>query len=216
MITRYEDLSINQYEAISQLCKDESLTTHELNLGILSVLTGIDEDTLLDKPITEFNELMKSAGFITQPMPNIHNKRVANAYHLGEFVLRPMLDVTKWTASQYIDFQEFSKREDVVGMLTCILVPKQRIYGKDYEITQVKEVIGEELSIIDAQVVNAFFLRKCRGLIKGILTYSGWMTWRIKDKTQRKVMRSQIKEAKRMMASLIDGAGYTTSTKWQR
>lgn len=209
MITNYETLPINKYNEILAICEKEQ-TIHERNLSLLSVLSDMDEDSLLDLPIADFNDLMKQAGFLAEPIPPMKAKRVASSYQVGEFILCPMLDVTKWKAGQYIDFQTFSKSENIVGMLSTILVPKGKTYNNDYDVAEVVKAIGDDLAITDAHVLSAFFLRRCTTLIKGMLIYSGWMTRTIKNRQERKVMKARIKEAKKMVDSLQSGVGYGT------
>lgn len=209
MITTYQQLSINKYTEVITICEREQ-TIHERNLALLSVLSDMDEDSLLNLPITTFNEMMKQGAFLAEPIPPMKARRVASSYQVGDFTLCPMLDVTKWKAGQYIDFQTFSKSENLVGMLSTILVPKGKTYNNDYDIVEVVDAIGNDLSIIDAQVVSAFFLRRCETLTRGMLIYSGWVARTIKNRKERKRMREQIQEAKRMMASLQNGGGYTT------
>lgn len=209
MIQSYQELSINKYTEILAIC-DREQSNHERNLALLSVLSDIDEDSLLNLSITTFNEMMKQGGFLAKPIPPMKARRVAASYQVGDFILCPMLDVTKWKAGQYIDFQTFSKSENLVGMLSTILIPKGKTYNNDYDIVEVVDAIGNELSIIDAQVISAFFLRRCETLTRGMLIYSGWVARTIKNRKERKRMREQIQEAKRMMASLQNGGGYTT------
>lgn len=215
MIKNYTQLPINKYNKIVAISETEQ-SIHERNLALLSVLSDTDEDTLLELPITEFNDMMKQAAFLLEPIPPMKARRVASSYQVGDFTLCPMLDVTRWKAGQYIDFQTFNKGENIVGMLSTILIPKGKTYNKDYDIAEVIRAIGDELSIVDAQVVSAFFLRKCESLIKGMLIYSGWMCRSIKNRQQRKQMRQKIQQAKKMVASLQSGGGYITATRSPR
>ena len=64
IIQSYRELPIGDYQDILALCKDESLEELDRQVKILSILTKMDEDTLLNLPIQEFKVLTSMMGFV--------------------------------------------------------------------------------------------------------------------------------------------------------
>ena len=64
MIDNYKSLTLGKYLEICQVCKDTSLEELDRQVKILSILTKMDEDTLLNLPIQEFKVLTSRMGFL--------------------------------------------------------------------------------------------------------------------------------------------------------
>lgn len=202
MITNYNDLPLGAYLDIVAISDDDTREANDKNLAILSILTGQSEDDLLDLLIGEFSLLMQKAAFLSEPLPR--KGKPAKSYHLGPFTLDVMADVAKMTAGQYIDFQTFAaSNNDIAGMLSTILVPHGHTYGDGYDPGRVRAVILEQLPIVEAIALSAFFLKRCELLIKGLQIFSAWQ--------QRKATR-RMKKTKTTTpppASAENGDGFT-------
>lgn len=180
MITNFNDLPLGAYLDIVAINDDDTREANDKNLAILSILTGQSEDDLLNLLIGEFSLLMQKAAFLSEPLPR--KDKPEKSYHLGTFTLDVMADVAKMTAGQYIDFQTFAaSNNDIAGMLSTILVPHGHTYGDGYDPGRVRSVILEQLPIVEASALSAFFLKRCELLIKGLQIFSAWQ--------QRKAMR---------------------------
>ena len=69
MIDNYKSLPLGDYQDILALCKDESLEELDRQVKILSILTKMDEDTLLNLPIQDFKVLTSRMGFLEKDLP---------------------------------------------------------------------------------------------------------------------------------------------------
>lgn len=196
IIQSYRELPIGDYQDILALCKDESLEELDRQVKILSILTKMDEDTLLNLPIQEFKVLTSRMGFLEKDLPS-KVTRLEKSYKIGKFELVPVTDMRKVITAQYIDFQSFHQagfENHFVEILSCLLVPKGKKYNQDYDIIEVQDAIRRNLNVHDAASLYAFFIFSCRESIKDMLTFSLQETQKIKDKEKREKIQGQIKD----------------------
>lgn len=203
IIQSYRDLPLGDYQDILALCKDESLEEIDRQVKILSILTRVDEDTLLNLPIQEFKQLTSKMGFLEKDLPR-NVTSLSKSYFVGGFELVPVTDMRKVITAQYIDFQSFHQAgfdEHFVEILSCLLIPKGKKYNQDYDIIEVQDAIRKDLSVHDAASLYAFFIFSCRESIKDMLTFSLQETQKIKDKEKRERIQGQIKDQIRLLVT---------------
>lgn len=196
IIDNYRELPIGDYQDILALCKDESLEELDRQVKILSILTKVKEDTLLNLPIQDFKVLTSRMGFLEKDLPT-KVTRLEKSYKIGKFELVPVTDMRKVITAQYIDFQSFHQagfEDHFVEILSCLLVPKGKKYNQDYDIIEVQDAIRKDLNVHDAASLYAFFIFSCRESIKDMLTFSLQETQKIKDKEKREKIQGQIKD----------------------
>lgn len=207
IIDNYRELPIGDYQDILALCKDKSLEELDRQVKILSILTKVDEDTLLNLPIQEFKVLTSRMGFLEKDLPT-KVSRLADSYRIGKFELIPVTDMRKVITAQYIDFQSFHQagfEDHFVEILSCLLIPKGKKYNQDYDIIEVQDAIRKDLNVHDAASLYAFFIFSCRESIKDMLTFSLQETQKIKDKEQRERTISQIQEQMTLLNKIGGG-----------
>mgnify|MGYP006055780065 FL=1 len=207
IIDNYRELPIGDYQDILALCKDESLEELDRQVKILSILTKVDEGTLLNLPIQDFKCLTNRMGFLEKELPT-KVSRLADSYRIGKFELIPVTDMRKVITAQYIDFQSFHQagfEDHFVEILSCLLVPKGKKYNQDYDIIEVQDAIRRNLNVHDAASLYAFFIFSCRESIKDMLTFSLQEAKKIKDKEKRTKMEKQIMQQMMILQSNGDG-----------
>ena len=208
MIDSYKSLPIGDYQKILALCKDDGLEELDRQVKILSILTGIGEDEILDLPIQEFKVMTSRMGFLERDLPT-EVTRLEESYRIGRFDLVPVIDMRKISTAQYIDFQSFHQagfEEHFVEILSCILIPKGRKYNQDYDIIEVQDAIRRDLNVHDGASIYAFFMFSCRESIKDILTFSLPETKKIKDKAKKEKIQEQIRRQMRRLVTSGDGS----------
>ena len=208
MIDSYKSLPIGDYQKILALCKDDGLEELDRQVKILSILTGIGEDEILDLPIQEFKVMTSRMGFLERDLPT-EVTRLEESYRIGRFDLVPVIDMRKISTAQYIDFQSFHQagcKEHFVEILSCILIPKGRKYNQDYDIIEVQDAIRRDLNVHDGASIYAFFMFSCRESIKDILTFSLQETKKIKDKAKKEKIQEQIRRQMRRLVTSGDGS----------
>lgn len=161
MIDTYDKLTIGKYLDIQVVLeKDGEETTLDIDkeVQILSILSDIEEDKILEMPITEFNKMVSKTSFLMEEPPK---KIVATKYKLGGMELETFLNVKNMIMSQFIDYQTFLKdKKYLVELLSVFLIPKGCKYNDGYDIVEVQRVIRDNLSIVDAMSLSAFFLHQ--------------------------------------------------------
>lgn len=196
IIDNYRRLPIGKYLEIVELCETE-MDELDRRVKIVSVLSGLTEDEVLNLPLPEFTDLSAKAKFLDTLCPENLIPAVAKSYPVGEFVLVPVTDMRKITTAQYIDFQTFSKDKDknLVEMLSCFLVPKGCDYNDGYDILDVHRAIREEMSVAEVIALLAFFFKSWVLSIRDTLSSSIKEAMRVKtDKETKTKMRKKILE----------------------
>ena len=200
MITNYAALTMGQYQEIDRITRaggDEL----EVQVAILSILTGKTEAELLRLPLPEYTDLAGKSTFLRSPIAEV--PKVRKEYALEEWRLRPCQDYRKLTAGQYIDFQAFTKDTlDFCGLLSVLMVPQGRTYAEGDDPLEV--TIADYLPMPDGMALIAFFLRQYAGLIRASLTYSENALRRVKDKGIKAKIQARIDRA-RILLNLAGG-----------
>lgn len=205
MITNYNSLTVGKYEALLRARADHEGDTNELNLHVLSILSDMTVDHLLDLKVPEFRAMMDRAGFLcTAPRPS----EVARQYRFGDLTLIPVTDVRKMTAAQYIDFQNFSNAGEgrQAELLSCFLVPKGMKYNDGYDILEVQQAIRDFMPVTAALGLLAFFLRRLHRSTINTLRSS------VKRMPKNPQTEETIKATNRLIRSLQSGGGSPMST----
>ena len=190
MINNYNELTVGKYQEIMVLLNDEPLDNLTLQTSLISILSDMDEDDVLNLPLSEYNKMVQGTAFLQTDPPK---RIVATSYKLGGMHLETMLNLREMTAGQYIDYQTFVKEPDkyLVELLSVFLIPKGKKYNDGYDIIEVQSLIRDNLSIVDALSLSAFFLVLSQSLIKVTLTSlkSKVKKMKKKAKNQEEVMK---------------------------
>ena len=155
MKTNWNEITIDDYLRLKQFAGQE-----DVEVEILSILTDMNEDDLLDLPLDEFKELRRKSLFIeTMPdvKPKLPNKLVINKNKYD------VIKFNKWKTSQFIDFMNYYKisiKENdydkyLKSMLSTFIVPEGKQYGQ-YDIDDVINELGD-MSVIAALEMMNFF-----------------------------------------------------------
>jgi hypothetical protein len=211
MIDSYDKLTIGKYLEIKAILED---TGEEIdkNVQLICCLGDYDEETVLDLPLSGFNRLLQGTAFLTETPKQ---KQVSTKYKLGGMELETVMDVTSMTTAQFIDYQTFVKDDRyLVELLSVFLIPKGKKYNKEYNIIDVQKVIRDNLSILDAMALSAFFLAWFQALSQATVTCltkkMKKMLKKEKDMEKRKMMEEAIMNLER------SGYGLALLTEYQR
>lgn len=170
MIDNYNDLTIGKYQEIQAVLNGNVVDEYATNIQLVSILSDMTEDEVGNLGLTDYKKLNEKLVFLTE-MPV--QKMVADKYKIGGFELETMLAVDNMTVSQYVDYQTFIKDPDkyLVELLSIFLIPKGKKYNEGYDIIEVQKAIRDNLSIVDATALSAFFLLWYQSLTKATLTF---------------------------------------------
>lgn len=158
----WDKISVKKYYEILEILndyKDEPIT---LNVALIDCIWDIDSASM---PIPRFNYYMNELEFLQNPY---QPKSPKKTYKVGDIEFCPIRDVSQITTAQYIDYQEFLKREDHKHILNVLFIPK----GEDYGKSDHSELLWEKLSLPDYADVLFFFLRLLNNLTADTLRSS--------------------------------------------
>jgi hypothetical protein len=206
IIDNYRDLSIGMYLDICEVDRREDLEEINKQVCIISILSGMAEEDILDLPLEEYKELAAQTRYLSHPYDG--EILTAKSYIIGKWTLIPVEDFRKVTTAQYIDFQTFAKdaEKNIAEILSTMLIPKGKKYNNDYDVLEVQRALREHLSVADALSLLAFFFVQYRQSIKDSLTYSREMAMRLRDPEKKKRTLREIQKQEDRL--LKDGVGF--------
>lgn len=210
MIDNYNDLTVGKYQEIRLLLNGEVVDEYSTNIQLVSILSDMTEDEVLSLELTQYKALNQKLSFLLQEPPK---RMIANVYKIGGYELETMLAIDKMSVAQYVDYQTFVKDTDkfLVEMLSIFLIPKGHKYNDGYDIIEVQKAIRDNLSIVDAMSLSAFFLLWSQSLMKATLT-----SLTKKAKKMKKQMKNpmEIQKMEEAIANLENaGVGLHSLTK---
>ena len=164
MIDSWDKMTVGKYQDI-KLIIDKGGEESEIKTEILSELIGIDIDDVLEMPIVRYHQYIQRTAFLYEDVPT---RMVATKYVLGGVTFDVMLNIEKMTTAQFIDYQNFVKDIDknLVQLLSIFLIPKGKKYNEGYDIVEMQKIIQDNMCIIDAKALSAFFLKWYESLLQ--------------------------------------------------
>lgn len=199
----WKDITIEVYDKIRAL--ETEIVTQEqaldVNVKLLSILCDVDEETIINLPLTEFTILVGKAEFLKE-MPKY---TIEQYYEIGKGrVYEVQMNLREMTTAQFIDFQTFVKDKDknFKHLLACFLLPKGKKYGEDYDIIEVAEHLYKNMSIATARSVMFFFTLQYQTLQKVMLNYSIREVKKQMKKTKNKEAKKNMEMALQQMMQL--------------
>lgn len=144
----WENVTVGQLLELIKLQENKATFSE-----IFKVMTGKDVDSVT---MLELRQATANLKFLSEEIPvtEIKKKYVINGhkYHLYG-------NLTKFTASQYIDYSNhINNKNDISMILSTVLVPKGHKYNDGYEMFDVINDI-KKMSVVEANTI-AFFMRQ--------------------------------------------------------
>lgn len=214
-IDSYGRLPLGTYWRILQICKDEGRDDLSRQVGIVSLLSGLTEDEVLDLPLSDYSDMAGRSRFLeTAPATD---GRPCKSYRVDGWTLVPVADARRMTAAQYIDFQSFAKQgaEGVPGLLSCLLVPEGRRYGDGYDPAEIQTAIRDHMPVTDALLLQAFFLASSRRSMADTLSCSVALVLGLRKPVRVKValLRRMWKMRRDLLQNGDGSRGWTRSAR---
>lgn len=194
MIDSYEKLTIKKYKEVKEVV-NSNMDEAQVKIGLVAVLNDMQPNDVEDLPVITFNTLLQSTGFL---MEEPQKRMVATVYKLGGYELDVLMNLSNMTVAQYIDYQNYLKNVDdnLTQIISVFLIPKGKKYCEGYDVIEVQKAIEENMSIVDAISLSAFFLLWYRSLTKGTITClkrkMKWMKMWSKKKEEREKLKEVI------------------------
>ena len=172
---KWSDITIAKYERIVYIinCTDDEI---ERLTGVISVLSGVDEDEIDDMPIAEIARIGQKLDFLNSFDFN-KNATYKSLVIDGETLV---LSTKNMTVAQYVDFQATwsAETKDLARIISICYVPKGKKYNQDYDIEELIKKIRNNVSIDKANSIGFFLLKKLNGLtnftVRFLVAVSRW------------------------------------------
>ena len=154
---KWSDITIAEYERIVDIIKGTDDERERLT-GVISVLSGVDEDEIADMPIAEIARIGKKLDFLNSFDFN-KNATYKSLVIDGETLV---LSTKNMTVAQYVDFQASwsADTKDLARIISICYVPKGKKYNQDYDIEELIKKIRNNVSIDKANSIGFFLLKK--------------------------------------------------------
>ena len=211
----YYDLTIDKYLQIKEVLENatDDLSTQ---VSLLAVLNECTEDDLLDMPIEEYKRKVADLLFLSEPIEPRPN--CPKTITIDKEVFESVRDVKRFTAGQYIDYQNLIKSDDfysvLPNILACFFIPKGKDYGKGYDIMEVAEKIKHNVSIGFALDVCFFFqmqsIRSINSMLDSLVLMTKVQIFKARNKETRMKLKTALTKIRDLKDSFNDGLGSTT------
>lgn len=170
-IDNWNKVSINLYYKIVDVI-EEDLQPYEKNIKLISLLADVPEQEVWDLNFEEYQKLMAELNWLNTF--DFSKKKAPNTISINGAKYDVQTDIMKMKTSAYIDFQTFWARNDLRtyygNLLACFITPKGKTYGNEYDVTELANLILNELSIVTANEIFFSYLIKLRNLTVDTLT----------------------------------------------
>ena len=154
---KWSDVTIAEYERIVDIIKGTDDEIERLT-GVISVLSGVDEDEIADMPIADIARIGQKLDFLNSFDFN-KNATYKSLVIDGETLV---LSVKNMSVAQYVDFQATwnAETKDLARIISICYVPKGKTYNKDYDIEELIDKIRNNVSIDKANSIGFFLLKR--------------------------------------------------------
>lgn len=194
MIDSYDKLTINKYRELVQLERGDDDV--EYGVEILSILSDISVDDLMDLPLDEFTNLMSKTKFLNQPIERTEYKKLGKKLEINGKEYKLISSAKDLTAGQYIDYKSYISRDNFLEMLpyilTVFLIPEKCKYNNGYDVAELAKEFDESVSLPIALGISDFFLSQSLLWTKSSLVYLKWRMKRMVKKEQNPEMKEKL------------------------
>lgn len=212
--TSWRDVTINEYYDLKEKLSDESLTPYEQEIAKIAFVNNMTEDEAWSLPINEFRNLQVEALWLNEFKINEKAKFKSIEINKDKYLINTNLQ--DFTVAQYIDFQTFySQRrtnERILGnILACFIIPKGKKYAEGYDITQLVNIINDNVDIMTANEILFFFLLQYLISIRVTMSYFNYRLKKLKKNMKDKEKIKEIeKQWEKMKTNILDGLRLST------
>lgn len=195
----WKDVSINLFYQIKKIM-DADLEETDRKIKLLALLMDETEEEFSGRKIGEVQELAEQLNFM-QKDPFIKTNDVKTLFINGaEYELRTKLE--DYSVAQYVDFQNYIKegQNNLARMLSTVIIPIGKKYNDGYDIEEVIQNIGDNLSIAHANYIMFFFTKKLVSSIKvtqgSLVWLKKMMNWNKKMQMKKMWLKKKIQKVK--------------------
>lgn len=196
---KLNEISIAEFYELQNILNDEQLSNLEKNVHLLSIFTRIPYDELLNMPADECEEAIVelSKHFNKTSLDASADKFSLNKITILGTTYKIIDKPDNINVAQYIDFENWINlnKNNIAEVLSVFLIPEGHKYNDGYDITELIDILNNNLDIETANKLYNFFLQTLYKSTTRTLKYSKWiiktmmivtgMRWKL-NKEQRK------------------------------
>ena len=174
---------IRVYNEIRDILTSEDDRPEEKDVYILSTLSGLDVDEVMDLSLFDFERLAHDAAFVYTQIP--HRPGGLKSIVVDGKRFDVQTDFNKVTTAQYMDFTNFTTdiRKYYPNILATFILPHGKRYNDGYDASEVAELFNDKLDIATAESALAFFLT--------FITRSTRITLGLYSRKLKRIMRKE-------------------------
>lgn len=145
----WKDITLKKYFQIQSVLESE-MEDSEKMIQAANIIYDCD---VAELPLVEYAKKMNDLAFIRNAP---ENEKLANHYTINGTKYVVKADLGSMQGNQFIDFQNYAKKQDLIGCISCFFIPEGHKYNDDYNLEEVKEDI-KDLPITTANALGFFF-----------------------------------------------------------
>lgn len=177
----WSEITVKQYYEIMDALEEDPMTANEAIIKIL-----FDKE-MGDIPIVELKYYLNKMKFLNTNSPKTP---VKEEYTINGLKFKPVLDLSKLTTAQFLDYQEFTKVGDHKHILNCLLIKDGEKYGDSDN----SEFLWENMKFIDYKALLFFYPLLLENLLKDTLLSSEKMMKKMYKKEKDPMKKKELLE----------------------
>ena len=204
----WKETPVNVALEIRKIIKSEEELDEDKNVYIISLLSGLSVDEVMDLNLLDYERLCGEAMYVLQPIPKKPHGIRSLVIDGERYDVH--CDFSKVTTAQYMDFTSFYRDPEkyYTNILTTFIIPHGKRYNDGYDAAELAKVFGEKLDICTAENASFFFASWSMNSMKIIQTLYIRTVKRLIRKEKNPEAKEKLKEILERFQSqkkLLDG-----------
>lgn len=171
--SKWEDVTVKQFDELLAASQDKDLTIAEREIKIISILTGLSIQDVLNLDAPSFQSISNKLNFLnTKPSKVMPKDKIT----LNEKEYHVDLYPKNFTAGQFLDYKYIAGEEidkKTARLIACFLYPVGAHYNDgSYDVEDVVNTINEYMSVVEVTGYTNFFMIQYMAYANSLLEYS--------------------------------------------
>lgn len=190
----WKEITISDFNRMNDI-NDKFSDEYDKQIEIISVLTGIEFDDVLNIDLSTFNNLINESKFLSEKLePIIPDKQ----YNLNGAIYDVILNINHLKAGQWIDIISWQKStgKRLEDFLSIIMCPGGEVYSLSIRDKTRLDVLNY-MSIVDANNISNFFLLIWKSITNSTESY-------LVSKMKKSIQKLSKKEKEKLKTQIAE------------